>query len=107
MYEEADQSPVVMSEDVLENVYVNGLTNIKILAADTPIKIYPNPTMDGQINIDIPNDLNFEKVDLYNLNGQLIQTYLDASNIQISESGMFILKIKTDQGIYTERVVRN
>lgn len=78
------------------------------------IKIYPNPAkLNSEININ--SDDLIERIDIYNLSGQKLQslvinqnqTKLSLSDMNISQAGMYILKIKTVSGIQTQKVMVN
>jgi surface protein len=71
------------------------------------IKIYPNPVSD-QLYIDLPNRLNLNSIELYDIQGKLIksfdhQTRLDFNDIQ---KGVYILKLETDQGSFHHKVIK-
>jgi hypothetical protein len=71
------------------------------------VKVYPNP-VDNIININSSEEII--RVNLYNLSGQLLltngiglETKIDISDLS---SGMYILRIETEDNIYTERIVK-
>ena len=75
--------------------------------ANTTVSIYPNPAVDV-INIDIEGHLKFQ-VNLYDVNGKLINTYQNIRQIGISSipAGTYLLELKdlgSDQKV-VERIV--
>ncbi len=68
------------------------------------IAIYPNPTS-GFIQIETKNTL-FTEVEVYDILGSKIMTSTRSNlNLSICESGMYVLKIHTDKGIITRKLV--
>ena len=80
-----------------------------------PFAIYPNPTKD-RLNISFSGDNNCRSVEIYSIDGRLVETSPETSpstshptTIDISNltHGMYILKVKTTDGKeYTERIVK-
>ena len=68
------------------------------------VKIYPNPTS-GEFYIET-DDL-FEKVEIYNMNGQLVQTINGHSNHVSTNrlsAGVYMAKIHFDDGVHNQRI---
>ena len=74
-----------------------------------PYHCYPNPTSD-RIFIDISPDVECAQVDIYTLDGRLLQSQIsDFETVDMSnlESGIYIIKVRLADGReYAERVVR-
>jgi carboxyl-terminal processing protease len=74
------------------------------------IQIYPNPAK-SSISINLPVALiNFE-INIYNLNGQLLQTdqlnnSINTVSIKNLSSGVYIIKLKSDKEILVKRFVK-
>lgn len=74
------------------------------------IRISPNPTQDM---IFITNDTPLETIQLFSMNGKLIQTCagLQQKSIQFSikdiETGMYFLKIQTKSGFTTQKIIKH
>ena len=69
------------------------------------VTLYPNPS---QGNVSIETDQKIEKVDLYNISGQLLESTFDSRNklmkpINILPTGMYILKIQILGATITKR----
>lgn len=90
---------------------IDNLTVSEALAAATfssnNFKVYPNPSTDI---INIESDLIFEnqKVSILDLNGRVVKSVNNKNSINISnlESGIYLLEIKTEKGIYKQKIVK-
>lgn len=79
------------------------------------VRIYPNPTQ-GELNIETNDLLIIQNIMLYDSNGRLIKSIdkkeinlinnIKSLNVQINLSGIFILKIISNQGIIIKKVVK-
>ena len=77
-------------------------------------RVYPSPAKLNS-NINISSGELIENIEIYSLSGQKMnsvavnanQVSLSLSNMNISQTGMYILRIKTASGISTEKVVVN
>lgn len=77
-----------------------GITDSKL----ETLKFFPNPTTDN-INF----NKNIDSVILYNINGEIIKKWsYPIKKIDISDvmTGIYILKIKNDDTIITERIIK-
>lgn len=75
---------------------------------DRSIKIYPNPT-NSIINVN--GDFAIQSVELFDVQGRLLQTNLQNSNtalLDISEksNGIYFVKITTEKGIKVEKIIK-
>ncbi len=91
----------------LENTTFQSLSNPNF-ETDASISVYPNPT-NGNVNIKCNN--NIKSVQLYDVQGRLLQTNLVNENqtlldISNHSSGVYFLKIVSDKGIGVEKIVR-
>ncbi len=80
-----------------------GISNINSTFINSEITVYPNPTT-GKITIE--TDLQIEEIKIYNAAGQFLQkektTSFDLKNL---ESGIYFLKIKTNEGVGVKRIL--
>lgn len=67
-------------------------------------KIYPNPVK-NILNIETTNE--FQKAEIYTINGQLLKSSL-IKEIDVSDlsRGNYVIKIKTDKGLQTEKIIK-
>jgi len=73
----------------------------------TPITIYPNPVKDF-LRLEFLSDFSPQSVQLYKLNGKLVKTFGNQKTLDVSriDSGIYILKVKTDKGSFYKKVVK-
>ncbi len=67
------------------------------------VNVYPNPS-NGLIIVNA-NGAKVKIITIYNKLGMKVTTYNNTDTINISQSGLFILEIKTDKGTYRKKVV--
>lgn len=84
------------------------LLSIKDFSLDNSISIHPNPTNDV-INLSVSKSVNINSVELYNIIGKLVLKTDNAKSLDLShlESGVYLLKVSTDLGSLTKKVIRN
>lgn len=80
-----------------------------VLASDSFVQsnfsVYPNPS-NGIINISLDNNLQLEKVNVYNQLGQLIKTEVNSVlNITGLPYGTYYVEVHTNQGKATKKVM--
>lgn len=101
-----------------ENVLIYTGENCDVLTEVPPLnvdsfeslsfKIYPNPTQNS-FSISTSSSVNISKVTIYNSIGQHLKSFsTDKSNFDISDfmSGIYFVKIETDQGSINERIIK-
>jgi len=68
------------------------------------ITIYPNPAKD-HINV-AAGESKIENVQIYNLNGKLLKEEANSKiNISALSTGTYIIKVKTENGVFAEKVI--
>lgn len=72
----------------------------------THLSIYPNPS--GGI-FQIQSEEKMEEIEIYNMDGQLIQQLKNVSSFDLSAylDGMYFVRARSNGFIYTERVAKN
>lgn len=95
-------------ETLPEDTLFQSLSNPDV-DADASISVYPNPT-NGNINIGC--DTTIKSVQLYDMQGRLLQTSMvnqNQANIDLSNQsgGVYFLKIISEKGIGVKKIVRN
>jgi hypothetical protein len=71
-------------------------------------KVYPNPSSDGQINVEIPPQNKGYSMQLFNQLGQLVvNKTVDGHQTQLNihQSGIYLLKLATDNKATTMKIV--
>lgn len=84
----------------------NTTLNVENFVADK-VQIYPNP-IENIINIKTNQKLN--AVSVYNLTGALVfqpKTVSETINIEQLQTGMYVLKIETEQGEIFKKIIKN
>lgn len=83
------------------------LSNLSFEALSN-LKVYPNPIQD-KVWFDIPNQLNINQAELYNISGRLVDSfssvndYLDVGNL---ETGVYFLKLFTENSSKTFKIIK-
>jgi hypothetical protein len=105
MYDAAEQSPVLVSEALLNNVPVSPVsTSIPDYASD--IHVFPSLSSDGWVNIDIPSGVVIHAVKVWDAKGRVvINQPLDRILLPAAKGGYWIA-VRTNKGRKTVKVVR-
>lgn len=79
-----------------------------VFETDQSVTIYPNPT-NGNININ--SKFYIKTIELYDIQGRILETALESSNtttldISNRETGIYFLKINTENGSKVEKIVK-
>ena len=84
------------------------LSTSDVLLTENDIKIYPNPVIDV-LQIRNTTDIGIDKVEIYNVLGKKIQVISKPKNFiktsQLSK-GIYLLKLITEKGSVTKRIVK-
>ena len=108
MYENADLSPVLISEELLDSVFVQGVGTKNIVDADW-LKVFPNPTTDGLISISKPESVDIIVIKIYDFSGRLVKVVeSDFGQVRLPENGkLFLMEIETERGKIVRKIIRN
>ena len=74
------------------------------------IQVYPNPSI-GELFIKNNSYININKIELYTILGKLVYTKSNITlvnnkmNININTAGVYILKIETDNGNLSKKLI--
>ena len=83
----------------------NCISNLNNSFLEKQVELFPNPT-DGWLNIE--TDLQVESVEIYDLSGRFMKTELPTEiDVSICQSGIYILKIFTPQGVVVKKFIKN
>lgn len=82
--------------------------NNPITVFDESIVVFPNPT-NGNININ--SKFNIKTIELYDIQGRILETVIENSNesiidVSTRQNGIYFLKITTDEGSKVERIIK-
>ena len=83
-------------------------TNTETFGAEIALSLFPNPTNDF-LNIQINNKAKPLQIVLLNALGQIVlqQPFSGKLNLSILQTGIYFLKIETDRGIFSKKIVKN
>lgn len=88
------------------------LSNNSLQISDTAFTISPNPASDF-VTISNSENLKIKNVELFDLNGRIIKSakFNDLVNIEINlasfSKGMYLLKIDTENGFISKKIIKN
>ena len=114
----AGATNVVATVGVFDNIIVRASSTDTLLSVSSPeiisnkFSVSPNPTNDF-INISSSDNIGVNGVTIADLNGRVIKemSYNNISNIQVNltdlADGMYIMNIKSEQGIATKKILKN
>ncbi|WP_179019233.1 BspA family leucine-rich repeat surface protein [Winogradskyella forsetii] len=92
-----------VTTEVTDNLSINEYYTEKL------VTVYPNPTKQG-IHLKVNNGTSLESIKLYNIQGKLLFEQKVSTNYINTEklsTGIYILSIKTNEGIVNKKVVLN
>lgn len=111
MYNAADQTPILVAQDSLNNVLIP--LGINTYSPKDLVKAWPTISMDGQIHVSSEYGILIKSVEIYDANGKLQSvhpnmSYQSAINLYLPEaSGIYYLKITTSDKIIYKKVVKS
>ena len=77
----------------------------------TEFKIYPNPVVDEYLFLEANTERKIDNIELYNVSGQLVlsKTILSKSKAELNVSGLtngqYVLRVKTDNGVFSKKII--
>jgi hypothetical protein len=77
--------------------------------AENDIKVFPNPTQKF-LTVSLAGESSVGKITILDLTGNvMIEDNLNNKQIDISNlvSGLYIVNIKTDKGVYRKKILKN
>jgi Leucine-rich repeat (LRR) protein len=88
----------------LETTIFQSLSN-SVFAKDDSINVSPNPSTG---NVTVRSNFNIKSIELYDVQGRILQTVLNASKLDISDksNGIYFLKITTEKGSKIEKIIK-
>jgi len=83
----------------------NLFTGVQDIDLNSQIVIYPNPTR-GVINIKCSDAFNPHTIELYSIEGLLVERKAYSSTIDYStlSAGVYLLKVISDSGVKTKKI---
>ena len=111
MYNAADRTPVEVGSSQLLMVLTPNHSSVNEADLGEALRIGPNPTLGGLIRISTQMGVLIRSVQVYRLDGRLIDT-LNPLNVSEWEymlrgaAGQYILRIETDKGSFTKKIIK-
>ncbi len=105
MFDEADQSPVLVTSAILEDILIES-TATSELNNQSKLVLYPNPNYTGIISYQ--SYIPIETIRIYSQNGILIESISKpAKEFQLpAKAGIYFIEIKTKDGVIVEKILR-
>lgn len=106
MYNNADQSPVLIASDSLLNIAV--ITGVNSIQKEQ-FEVYPNPTVDGTVRLKGENLNAITAIQVYDLRGKLVGNFAHYPNRGImlpKETGVYLIQVEGKFGSEVLKVVR-
>ena len=106
----ADNEMICGFYEVDTTIIVQSLhSSISDFLSDELVSIYPNPTT-GNVSLDL-SGLNAKTVELFSMNGQLLNTVVpttETMTMSLSQyaNGIYFVRIHSDNGITTQKIVK-
>lgn len=101
-----DNAPVLVAERSLTDVEFPIVEHTRDIALQE-VKVFPNPTRDGKVQLTIPEAVKLKAAVLYDEKGrQLREWNEDIRSLSLPEAGVYFLRLKTNKGEVVKKVVR-
>ena len=83
------------------------LSNQEFRNVNTQLTISPNP-FTSSVKINLPENIQTKQIQILNAVGQTVYTSAETElNLEHLPSGMYFVKVNTNQGIATEKIIKN
>lgn len=87
----------IQGVDVDGRVFYSEVKTISVEATSDKILLYPNPSLNGRVNIAFMDNATLHDIVIYNTQGKIIKTYMEAGGdlftIDGLTSGLYVIKI--------------
>lgn len=95
----------VVYKDTTYVVEMDGGVSIENISVNRDISIYPNPS-NGIFNIN--SSIEIDELKVFNIAGQLIQDITNPTTIDLTNysEGVYLIKIKTKENIYYDKIIK-
>lgn len=91
------------------SISINGFIGISDLASNTlNISLFPNPANEV-VSLQVSDEINIQQISLFNTTGQEVKQFEKSNrsiDLQGIMSGLYILKITTNKGIVTKKLIK-
>jgi Cytochrome c554 and c-prime len=105
MFDNADNSPILIAEKTLSGVYISpvktGQPSLK-----TQVSVWPTLTNDGLVSVSVPDGTQIKGLQIYSANGTLVWDRPSANLLLPMEKGIYFIAIQTNRGKVVKKVIR-
>ena len=111
MYNSADQSPILVAQDSINNVLIP--TGIETYSSNELVKAWPTISMDGKVYISSEYGTLIKSVEVFNAEGKLQAQHQNlgfqpSMSLYLPQaSGIYYLRIATGNKIIFKKVVKS
>lgn len=110
MYMAANKAPVLVASDQLLQVQRPGVSVLEYSKSNLII-IYPNPNLDGLMNIRKEKGIEIYSIEIYDSSGRLIEAISNPSDEILkmrinSKAGQYFIRIHTNYGTSTQKIIK-
>ena len=106
MFQEADHSPVLVKENNLEMLYVEGeFLNVQDIPV-LPMEVYPNPSWEGRFYLEFEDGALIDRIEIWDVQGRRVPfEQIGNSEIWLGSSGIYILRVFTNDGLAVKQLI--
>lgn len=73
-------------------------------ALNHQVTLYPVPSK-GLVNVELPANINITSIEAYDITGKLVTYSTKENHITLPSAGLYVIRINTDHGLATKRVI--
>jgi hypothetical protein len=105
MYDQADKSPILIQQTVLNNVPISPVSTRN--PAQVDVRITPTVTASGWVQITALEDVRVQQVRVWDASGRLVWQRNTSDPVQLPQkSGAYWIEVQTSRGKKVQKVVR-
>lgn len=107
----SDENTIIIYDGTIANIYLQefekrwaelgGGANFLDELIDIELLVFPNPSF-GKVTV--KSSLEISKINLYAVDGKLLSVY-DSTTIHINSSGVYFIKIITEEGNLIKKII--
>jgi hypothetical protein len=104
-------SEITFDNLLVEAVNVESLLNVTQISKIVDFSVYPNPAT-NLVTVSSASDFSIKAIDMFDINGRIIKSIAidNLSNVEVNISdlstGVYMMKIASDQGTSTKKIIK-
>jgi len=108
MFNDADQSPLLIASDSMVNVAMT----VQKHNTEAAVRVYPTISTDGTVHVEPAAAIAIQSIAVYNSDGKNVySTFFSGKRTMVSitlprEQSVYLMKIETSAGVFYSKVVR-